>query len=152
METNSQKPKEWVGIPNEPNYRFATIRVKVLLFKGLTCLPCLLYLVHVMLYLALPCLVYFALPLPHFVLHCPTLFALPSAMHVLPCYCQRFVIGVVPYFNKLIKHEKVVPVNRSNVCATTLKHQTFAFPFFPSYLLPFPPTHLLFFFLSSICH
>jgi hypothetical protein len=89
METNSQKPKEWVGIANEPNYKFATIYVRVLLFKGPTCLPCLLYLAHVMLYLALPCLVYFALPLPHVVLTCPTLLALPLAMHVLLCYYQR---------------------------------------------------------------
>jgi len=117
----------------------------------------LAYLAPVMLYLALPCFVYFALPLPHFVLPCPTLLALHCLPYPWPCLSchvtiKGALIGVVPFSNKLVKHEKVVPVNRSNVCATTLKHQTFALPFFPSYLLPFPPTHPLFFFLSSICH
>ncbi len=81
---------------------------------------------------------------------CPTLFCI--ALHCLPypwpcmsCLItvKGAIIGVVPYFNKLIKHEKVVPVNRSIVCATTLKHQTFALPFFPSYLLPSHPPSLL---------
>jgi hypothetical protein len=36
METDSQKPKKWMGIANEPNYRFASNRMCVycLLFKG----------------------------------------------------------------------------------------------------------------------
>jgi hypothetical protein len=29
MEIDSQKPKEWVGIINEPNYRFTITRVCV---------------------------------------------------------------------------------------------------------------------------
>ncbi len=108
------------------------------------------------------CLAYSTLPylalsiLPYL---CPTLFCL--ALHCLPypwpCLSYLItvkgaIIGVIPFFNELVKHEKVVSVNRSNVCATTLKHQTFALPLFPSYLLPFPPPHPLFFFLSSICH
>lgn len=82
MEANSRKPKEWVGIANEPNYRFTTTCVWVLMFKSPVRMPCLLY-------LALPCLVYFALPLPHFVLPCATLLTLPLAMPILPYYCQR---------------------------------------------------------------
>ncbi len=117
-------------------------------------LACLAYSTLPMSCFTLPYLALFTLPYL-----CPTLFWL--ALHCLPypwpcmsCFVtiKGAVIGIVPYSDKLIKHEKVVPVNRSNVCATTLKHQTFALPFFPSYLLPFPPIHPLFFFLSSICH
>ncbi len=69
-------------------------------------------------------------------------------------YCQRCTaVGVVPFASESVRHERVVPVSSSSVCAAAaLKHQTAALPFFPSYLLPFPPTHPLFFFLSSICH
>jgi hypothetical protein len=69
-------------------------------------------------------------------------------------YCQRCTaVGVVPFASESVRHERVVPVSSSSVCAAAaLKHQTAALPFFPSYLLHFPPTHPLFFFLSSICH
>jgi len=66
MEENSQKPKEWMGIANEPNYRFAIACARVLLFKGLAHLPCLFYLALVPLYFALRYLICSALPLPHF--------------------------------------------------------------------------------------
>jgi len=41
MEINSQKPREWVGIINELDYKFTTTHVHVLLFKGLIHLLCL---------------------------------------------------------------------------------------------------------------
>ncbi len=44
MGADSQKPKEWVGITNEPNYRFATTHVHVLLLKGHAHLPYLFHL------------------------------------------------------------------------------------------------------------
>jgi hypothetical protein len=108
VEANSQKPKEWVGIASEPNYKFTTTRVQVLLFKGLARLPCLLYLAHVFLYLAL-----FALFYP-----CPTLFyfALQCLPYPWPCLsCLVIIKGailrVVPFLNELVKHEKVVPIS-----------------------------------------
>jgi hypothetical protein len=39
MQSNSRKPKEWVGITNEPNCKFTTTHVHVVLFKGPACLP-----------------------------------------------------------------------------------------------------------------
>lgn len=58
-----------------------------------------------------------------------------------PIIVKGAVIGVIPFPNELIKHEKVVLVSRSKVCAATLKHQTFALPFFPPIFFPFlPPT------------
>jgi hypothetical protein len=42
MEVDSQKPKEWVGITNEPSCKFTIVHVRVLLLKGPTNLPCLL--------------------------------------------------------------------------------------------------------------
>jgi hypothetical protein len=41
MEVDSRKPNEWVEIANEPNCRFVTTHVRVLLLKGPTHLPCL---------------------------------------------------------------------------------------------------------------
>ncbi len=56
METNSQKPKKWMGITNEPNCRFAINHVCVYYYpKGPICLPYLLCLAHVPLCLTLPC-------------------------------------------------------------------------------------------------
>lgn len=56
MAIDSQEPKKWVWIASGPNCRFST--TYVLLLKGLTWLPCLLYLALVSLCLALftqPC-------------------------------------------------------------------------------------------------
>jgi hypothetical protein len=111
VESNSQKPKEWMGIANEPNYRFATAHVRVLLLKGPAHLPCLLYLAPILLYLAF--LALFAL-----LYSCPTLFCL--ALHCLPypwpcLFChvtiKGAIIGVVPFPNELVKHEKVLPIS-----------------------------------------
>jgi hypothetical protein len=56
MEIDSQKPKKWMGIANEPNYRFAINCVCVYCYsKGPICLPYLLYLAHVPFCLTLPC-------------------------------------------------------------------------------------------------
>jgi hypothetical protein len=78
MEIDSQKPKEWVGITNEPNYKFTIAHVCVLLLKGLVHLPCML--AHVSFCFTLPYHVCFALPLPHFC------FALPLTMPILPAF------------------------------------------------------------------
>jgi hypothetical protein len=77
MEVDSRKPKEWVGITYEPNYKFATTHVHVLLLKGHAHPPYLLCLTLILLCFTLPYLVYFALPLPHFVLPYPALLYLP---------------------------------------------------------------------------
>lgn len=68
MEINSRKPKEWVGIINEPNYIFTITCVCVLLIKGSAHLPCLLYFALLSYCITLLCLVCSSLPLPHFVL------------------------------------------------------------------------------------
>jgi hypothetical protein len=70
MEIDSRKPKEWVRITNEPNCKFATTHVCVLILKGLVRLH---YLALVLLCFALSYHVYF-------VLHCPIFFCL-----TLPC-------------------------------------------------------------------
>jgi hypothetical protein len=35
MKIDPQKPNKWVGIMNEPNYKFTIAHVHVTLFKGL---------------------------------------------------------------------------------------------------------------------
>jgi hypothetical protein len=69
MEVDSQKPKEWVGITNEPNCRFAIAHVHIcvaiqrLCSHALSILPCPCpSLPH----LTLPCLFYLTLPLLSF--------------------------------------------------------------------------------------
>jgi len=91
----------------------------------------------------LPYLTLFALPYPCATLFCLALHYLPYPWPCMSCLTivKGAVIGVVPFPNELIKHEKVVLVSKSSVCATTLKHQTFALPFFPPIFFPFlPPT------------
>jgi hypothetical protein len=80
MEIVSQKPKEWVGITNEPNYRFTSAHVCVLLLKGL-CSPTLPT-------LPCPCFALFHPALPRLLCFTftPFCFALPLTMPVLPAF------------------------------------------------------------------
>ncbi len=139
----------------------------LLLFKGLTRVPYLFYLAPISFCLAMLCLLCLD-PTPL----CLALSCLPTLGHA--CFAYPWmplvtlhlgqikyyrskvtpkgaIVGVVPFVSELIKHDKVVPVNNS-VFPIALNHQIVALPFFPSYLLPLPPTHLFFFFLSPICH
>jgi len=161
------KPKEWVGIKTKPNCKFAITCVCLLLLKGPTCLPYLFYLVPISFCLTMPCLFYLDLAPLCLALSClPTLghacFAYPwmplVTLHLgqIKYYRSKVItkgatVGVVPFVSESIKHDKVVHVN-NNVFPIALKHQIVALLFFPSYLLPLPPTHLFFFFLSPICH
>ncbi len=73
MEIDLRKPNEWVGIANEPNYKFAIVHV--LLFKGHARLPCF---APIPLCLTMPCPICLALPCPiRSALPCPKRLALP---------------------------------------------------------------------------
>ncbi len=61
METDSQKPKKWMGIANEPNYRFATNRVCVCIVTQRALFACPTYFALPMSHFASPYLAYFIL-------------------------------------------------------------------------------------------
>jgi hypothetical protein len=81
MEINSQKPREWVDIVNEPNYIFTTTHMHVLWFKGLAHL---LSLAPILFFLTLPCLVYFTLPYPILSCHALPYLVCPALGHACP--------------------------------------------------------------------
>lgn len=80
-----------MGVTIEPNYKTIATHVHVLLFKGPTCLPCLLCFASIPLCFTLPCPVYFTLPLPHFILSCRTLPYLPYPWPCLPTTDQHWL-------------------------------------------------------------
>jgi hypothetical protein len=80
MEANSRKPKEWVGIVNEPSCKFVSVHVHVLLHRGHACLSYLLCFAPILLCFALPCLLYLA-----FTPHCFALSCMLCLLWPWPC-------------------------------------------------------------------
>lgn len=110
METNSQKPKEQVGITNEPSFRLTITHVCALLFKGFSCLPCLFCLALVLFCFTLPCPIDFVLPcptLPCLALPCP---AQPLTMPTLLWLCL-LCVPLVTFGNTSLRIIQVLQVN-----------------------------------------